>query len=446
MRAPLNSRYSKSNLTNKIHRYVTEYIQRYKSDEKFIPGKSVIRYAGAVYDESDINAMIDSLLEGWFGLGVQGEALEKELAEYIGSKQVYVTNSGSSADLLAIASLMSYQFPNHLNPGDEVITPACTFPTVIASLVHHRLVPVFVDVDLETLNPSAESIEKAITKKTKMIFLVHTLGNPNDMAPIMKLAKKHNLYVVEDNCDALGSLYDGKKTGTFGILGTESFYPAHHMTTGGEGGAVLINDLRLKRIVSSLREWGRACWCGASGGPKDGVCGVRFKFKIGDVPYDHKYIFNHIGYNLKPVEVQAAMGRVQLRKVDSFIRKRRKNFKTYHTFFSKYQDYFILPKALPNTNPSWFAFPMTIRKKAPFDRFTLINYLEDHLIQTRPMFAGNILKQPGYTRIKHKIAEPLPHSNLIFSNTFFIGVYPGIGKEQTDYVASVFDRFIKKHG
>src|SRR3989344_8148906 len=205
MRAPLNSRYSKSNLTKKIHQYVSEYIQRYKSEKKFVSGKSVIPYAGAVYDESDINAMIDSLLEGWFGLGEQGELLEKELAEYVGSKQVYVTNSGSSADLLAIASLMSYQFPNHLNPGDEVITPACTFPTVIASLVHHGLVPVFVDVDLETLNPSAESIEKAISKKTKLIFLVHTLGNPNDMTPIMKLAKKHNLFVIEDNCDALGS-------------------------------------------------------------------------------------------------------------------------------------------------------------------------------------------------------------------------------------------------
>jgi CDP-6-deoxy-D-xylo-4-hexulose-3-dehydrase len=436
---PLTHRKIKS----KIHDLISLYVN--SSSKKFIPGKSVVQYAGAVYDESDINAMVDSLLEGWFGLSKQGELFESELASYIGCKHATLTNSGSSADLLAFAALMSYQLPDRLKPVDEVITPACTFPTAISALVHNQLKPVFVDVDPETLNPTVESIEKAISNKTRLILLVHAMGNPNDMTPIMKLAKTHNIHVIEDNCDALGSLYNNKKTGTFGILATESFYPAHHITTAGEGGAVLINNLRLKRIVGSIRDWGRACWCGASGGPKDGVCGVRFKFKLSGVPYDHKYIFSHIGYNIKPVEVQAAMGRVQLKKVDSFIRKRRANFKSYYSFFKNYEEYFYLPKALPQSKPSWFAFPLTIRKKAPFDRFTMIRYLEDRMIQTRPMFAGNILKQPGFMRIDHRKAERLTNSDLIFENTFFIGVYPGIEETQRNYVKSVVEEFMKKY-
>lgn len=436
---------SKSQLRKQIYQLLKRYNTISSEENIFVPGKTLIRYAGAVYDEEELAAMTDVMLNGWFGLGKQGELLEKEIAEYIGAKCAYLVNSGSSADLLAIASLMSYQYTNHLNPGDEVITPACTFPSVVAALVHHRLKPVFVDIDLDTLNPNPEDIAKAVTDKTRMIFLVHALGNPNDMDAMVKIAQDNNLLLVEDNCDALGSTYNGKKTGTFGILSAESFYPAHHMTTAGEGGAVFINDLRLKRIVQSLRDWGRECWCGASGGGRNGVCGARFKYTINGFPYDHKYIFSHIGYNLKPVEIQAAMGRVQLKKLDKFIEIRKENFAAYEKYFKRYEKYFILPKATPKSDPSWFAYPLTIRRDVPFDRFTLTQYLEHHMIQTRPIFAGNILRQPGYSNIDHGRVGDLINSDLAFTNTFFIGVYPGISSKHIEYITSVFEEFFKRH-
>ena len=436
----------KTLLREKIHEDIKKYYLSTLAEEKFVPGKTMVQYAGSVYDEKELQAMVDVMLKGWFGLGEQGELCEQELATYLGAKHAFLVNSGSSADLLAISSLMSSDFVQHLHPGDEVITPACTFPTVVAALVHCRLKPVFVDIDLETLNPRPEDIEKAIGKKTRMIFLVHTLGNPNDMDSIIKIAQEHNLLVLEDNCDALGSTYNGKKTGTFGMMATQSFYPAHHMTTAGEGGAVFLNDLRLKRIVQSLREWGRACWCGASGGGPNGLCRARFKFKIDNTPYDHKYIFSHIGYNLKPVEIQAAMGRVQLRKLDQFIKIRKRNFALYSGFFKGYERYFILHKAMPKSDPSWFSFPITIRKNAPFDRFSLTQFLEQHMIQTRPIFAGNILRQPGYKNIEHRKIGNLPNSDTTFTNTFFIGVYPGLTDKHIDYVTSVVKKFLKKYG
>jgi len=436
---------NKRKIRGQIHESIKQYHRESIKEQIFVPGKTAVQYAGSVYDEKDLQAMVDVMLEGWFGLGKKGELLEKELADFFGVKRAYLVNSGSSADLLAVSSLMSPQFAQRLYPGDEVITPACTFPTVIAALVHCRLKPVFVDIDLETLNPKPEEIEKAIGKKTRMIFLVHTLGNPNDMDPIMKIAQKNNLLVLEDNCDALGSTYKGKKTGTFGIMATESFYPAHHITMAGEGGAVLLNDLRLLRIVQSLRDWGRACWCGASGGGPNGVCNVRFKFKIDNIPYDHKYIFSSIGYNLKPVEIQAAMGRIQLKKVNRFIKIRKRNFALYDVFFKDYQQYFMLHKATPKSDPSWFAYPLTVRKDAPFDRFSIIQFLEEHKIQTRPVFAGNILRQPGYKNIEHRKIGNLSNSDTAFTNTFFIGVYPGLTKKHIDYVTSVLKEFLKKY-
>ncbi len=435
----------KTQLVRRMKKLIQAYYSITSEENIFIPGKTVIQYAGAIYSELELNAMIETLLAGWFGLGREGELLEKELSTFLGVKHTFLTNSGSSADLLAISSLMSHQFPQHLNPGDEVITPACTFPTVVASLIHCRLKPVFIDMDPGTLNPKPDEFEKALSKKTKLIFLVHTLGNPNDMNPIMKLANAHNLFVVEDNCDALGSTYDGRKTGTFGILSTESFYPAHHMTTAGEGGAVFLNDLRLLRILSSLREWGRACWCGASGGGVDGVCGVRFNYKIDTIPYDHKYIFSHIGYNLKPIEIQASMGRIQLKKLPKFIKARKKNFNIYKQFFKKYEEYFETAQPTKNSDPSWFAFPITIRGDAPFTRFELIRFLEERKIQTRPVFAGNILRQPGFRTIEHKTIGDLPNSNLTFTNTFFIGVYPGLTFKMIDYVKETFTDFLKRY-
>lgn len=437
--------FTDESIRKKIHILLKKHIENKKARSKFIPGKTLIQYAGAVYDEKELQSMTDVMLNGWFGLSKEGELLEEELAKYVGVEKVYLTNSGSSADLLAISSLMSHQFSNRLFPGDEVITPACTFPTVVSALVHKNLKPVFVDVDPETLNPSAETIEKAITKKTKLLFLVHTLGNPNNMPEIMNIAQKNNLLVVEDNCDALGSTINGKKTGTFGIMATESFYPAHHMTTAGEGGAVMLNDLRLMRVVASIREWGRACWCGASGQGTDGACGVRFKFKIDGVPYDHKYIFSHIGYNIKPVEIQAAMGRMQLKKLPFFIKRRKENFSTYLKLFKKYEKFFILPKPTENSDPSWFAFPMTIRDNAPFDRLSITRFLEDKMIQTRPLFSGNILRQPAFKNIDHRISGNLINSDRIFLNTFFIGVYPEIKNEQIDYVFEAFTSFLKKY-
>lgn len=436
----------KNELREKILDDIKKYYLNTARERKFVPGKTLVQYAGAVYDEKELQAMTDVMLKGWFGLGEQGELFEEELADYLGTKYAYLVNSGSSADLLAVYSLMSSEYDQHLNPGDEVITPACTFPSVVAALIHCRLKPVFVDIDLETLNPKPEDIEKAIGKKTKMIFLVHTLGNPNDMDFMMKIAKSHNLLVLEDNCDALGSTYDGKKTGTFGIMAAQSFYPAHHITTAGEGGAVFFSDPRLKLTVQSLREWGRACWCGASGGGPDGLCHTRFKFKIGNVPYDHKYIFSRIGYNIKPVEIQAAMGRIQLRKVDQFIKTRKRNFALYNDFFKDYKKYFILHKPMPKADPSWFAFPLTVKKDAPFDRFSLTQFLEEHMIQTRPIFAGNILRQPGYKNIEYRKVGDLSNSDTTFTNTFFIGIYSGLTEKHIDYVTSMAKKFLKKYG
>ncbi len=430
-------------IQERIHALIEQYYDA--SQKPFVPGRDVVQYAGAVYDEHELNAMVDVMLRGWFGLGAQGEALEAELAGYFGAKKVYLTNSGSSADLLAIASLMSPLLPDPVPEGAEVITPICTFPTTISALLHNRLKPVFVDVDIKTLNPTAESIEAAITKKTRIIYLVHTLGNPNDMAPIMRLAKKHKLYVVEDNCDAMGSTYRGRKTGTWGTFATESFYPAHHMTTAGEGGAIVLNDMRFLRITQGLREWGRACWCGASGGGIMGTCGVRFNFKIDGLPYDHKYIFNQIGYNLKPVEIQAAMGRIQLKRMAKFIKARQKNFDIYTKIFSQYSDYFMLHEPMADSIPSWFAYPVTIRPGAPFSRFDLTYYLETHRVQTRPLFTGNIVKQPGFKNIKHRVVGKTPNADLIHTNTFFIGVYPGLTSAHIDYVHETLRAFLKKY-
>lgn len=435
----------KNLIKKKIDTLLKQHIEISEKENRFIPGKSIVRYAGSVYNEEELQAMVEIMLRGWFGLGLEGEQLEKELSAYMGTKQTYLVNSGSSADLVAVAALCSYQFSERLNPGDEVITPACTFPTAVAALVHNGLKPVFVDVDPVTLNPRAEDIAKAVTKKTRCILVVHTLGNPNEMTDIMKIAKEHKLHVMEDNCDALGSVHAGQKTGTFGILATESFYPAHHMTTAGEGGAVFVNDTRLIRIVSSIREWGRACWCGAAGGGTYGECGVRFKFKIDGFPYDHKYIFNHIGYNVKPVEIQAAMGRVQLKRVDGFIKARKHNFSLLDSFFKRYEKFFILSEPTKNSDPSWFAYPLTIRDDAPFDRFAITTFLEERMIQTRPLFAGNILRQPAFKNIDHKVVGELTNSDRIFLNTFFVGVYPGLTPKHISYMQDMFDSFLRKY-
>jgi CDP-4-dehydro-6-deoxyglucose reductase, E1 len=329
-----------------------------------------------------------------------------------------------------------------LKPGDEVITTACGFPTTLNPIIQNNLIPVFIDVELRTYNIYAERIEKAITKRTKAIFIAHTLGNPADIGSILKIAKKYNLWFIEDNCDALGSKYKGRYTGTFGDISTCSFYPAHHITMG-EGGAVVTNNLLLKRIIMSFRDWGRDCWCNPG---DDNTCKKRFSQKFGDLPYgyDHKYVYSHIGYNLKVTDMQAAIGVAQLEKLPGFIALRRKNFAFLYQFLTKYEEYFLLPLWDTRTKPSWFGFPILVKENAPFTKNDIVNYLEQNKIATRMLFGGNLTKQPAYKDIKYRICGSLKNTDMVMNSLFWIGVYPGLTKEMLNYVCEQFDMFFKK--
>ena len=434
---------SEKKLRIDIEKKITKIFSQRKKHKKFIPGKTWIQYAGSVMDQKEINESVQTLLDGWFGLGKHAEALEKGLAKFVGVKGSILTNSGSSSNLLAVASLMSPMFHGHLNPGDEVITAACGFPTTVNPIVLYNLVPVFVDVNPETYNVNAEDLERALTKKTKAVMLTHTLGNPNEMDTIVKFCRDNDLFLIEDNCDALGSEYEGKRTGSFGVLATQSFYPPHHMTMG-EGGAIHYNDKRFERITRSLRDWGRSCWCRGDNKDMLGECGVRFSYHVGGKPYDHKYLFNQIGYNLKPIEPQAAMGIHQLRRMPSFIRARARNFKRFYKHAKRWEKFFILPKALPKSKPCWFAFPLTIRDGIGIDRRDMSLYLEKKMIQTRPLFGGNLTKQPAYFRVKHRTVGDLPNSDRILYKTTFFGIYPGLGYEEIDYMAEMIEKYLKK--
>lgn len=432
-------------IRKKIAVEIRNFFTLCKEKKKFVPGKTKIHYAGRVYDYQEMIAAADAVLEFNLTLGGYGRKFEKRFAQFLGIKNVILTNSGSSANLLAVAALKSKLLDKPLNDGDEVITPACTFPTTLNPIIQLSLTPVFVDVDLGSYNLNLDQLEKAIGPKTRLIMLVHTLGSPNNMKKIMELAKKHNLFVIEDTCDALGSKFKGRLVGTFGDISTYSFYPAHHITMG-EGGALATNSPLLKRIIVSLRDWGRACWCQSGETNPSGACGHRFDFKTGGVPYDHKYMYDHIGYNLKPTDIQAAIGVAQLKKLPLFIKTRKKNFQKLNKIFSQYTDYFILPKAILGADVSWFAFPLTIKDQAPFDRPTLIRFLEKNNIETRPLFAGNILYQPAYKNINYRKVGKLVNSNIILRNTFFIGVYPGLGNQEIDYIAEKITDFLRhKH-
>ncbi len=431
-------------LKKEIAERITKYFALKKKKTKFIPGESWVQYAGGVFDDKEINASVDVLLDGWFGLGAKAEELEKGLANFIGVKGSILTNSGSSSNLLAVTSLLSRFFPNHLNPGDEVITAACGFPTTVNPLVQNRLIPVFLDVNPETYNINPSDLEKALTSKSRAVMITHTLGNPNDMDYIVDFCKKNNLLLVEDNCDALGSEYDGKRTGSFGILATQSFYPPHHMTMG-EGGAVHYNDLRFERITRSLRDWGRSCWCPGSEKRTHGTCQARFRYRIADKPYDHKYLFNQIGYNLKPIEPQAAMGVEQLKRVPEFIKLRKRNFDRMYKHLKNLDKFFIMPKSLPKSKPCWFSFPLTIRDDAPFDRMSLTVFLEERMIQTRTLFGGNLARQPAYFNVDYRAIGDLKNSDRVLFNTFFVGVYPGLTEEMIDYIAEGIHDFCKKY-
>lgn len=431
-------------IRQEIFEKVMELYELKKKQGKFIPGKTLIKYAGRVYDEKELINLVDASLDFWLTSGRFAQQFEKEFARFLGVKYCLLTNSGSSANLLAISALTSSLLrERRLKPGDEVITTACGFPTTLNPIVQNNLVPVFVDIDLGIYNIQVNKIERAITKKTKAIFVAHTLGNPADLVKIMEIVKKHNLWFIEDNCDALGSKYEGKYTGTFGHISTCSFYPAHHITMG-EGGAVLTNDPLLRRIILSFRDWGRDCWCEPG---HDNTCGKRFEWQLGKLPfgYDHKYIYSHIGYNLKITDMQAAVGVAQLEKLSRFIEERKKNFIYLYNHFKKYEKYFILPQATKNSEPSWFGFPILVKEDVPFTRADMVNYLEENKIATRMLFGGNLTKQPAYENIKYRIFDDLRNTDLIMNNLFWIGVYPGITKKKLMYVVKIINNFLGKY-
>jgi CDP-6-deoxy-D-xylo-4-hexulose-3-dehydrase len=411
--------------------------------KEFTPGQDYIPYAGRIYDEKEMISLVDSDLDFWLTAGRFAKQFEAEFAKFLGVKHCILTNSGSSANLLAISALTSPKLGDRrLKTGEEVITVAAAFPTTVNPIVQNNLIPVFVDVDVGTYNIQVDKIEEALSEKTKAIFLAHTLGNPFNLDKILKICEKYNLWLIEDNCDALGSKYNGKHTGTFGHIATFSFYPAHHITMG-EGGALVTNDALLKRLIESFRDWGRDCWCEPG---HDNTCGKRFGWQLGTLPfgYDHKYIYSHIGYNLKVTDMQAAIGVEQLKKLPSFIEARKNNFKLLYDGLKKYENYFILPTVEPKADPSWFGFILTVRGDAGFMRDDLVKYLEENKIATRMLFAGNIIRHPGFENVKYRVCGNLENTDFIMNNTFWIGVYPGISSEMIAYIIAKIDEFIEK--
>jgi CDP-4-dehydro-6-deoxyglucose reductase, E1 len=439
-----NPQQLKSQILDLVRAYYTEAHGR----KPFEAGKSQVSYSGRVYDEKELVNLVDSSLDFWLTSGPQANAFEKSMTDFFNSKDFLLVNSGSSANLIMIATLCSPELHKYLTdedppvlvPGDEVITPAVTFPTTLAPIVQHHLVPVFVDCEVGTYNIDPELIEAAIGPATKAIFVPHTVGNPCDMAAIMDIAKRHKLWVLEDGCDALGATFDGQLCGTFGAMSSLSFYPAHHMTMG-EGGGVAINHPRLMKTAKSLRDWGRDCWCDP--GVSD-TCKKRFGWQLGELPcgYDHKYIYSNIGYNLKVTDMQAAIGLAQLEKVPQFVEARRHNFWRLHEALKPLQEDIILPRIDPRANPSPFGFPITV--KDHINRGELIAHLEGARIETRLVFGGNILRQPGFMNIKHRVHGELTNSDIIMRNTLFVGVYPGINDEMVDYIASNVAQYLAK--
>lgn len=430
-------------LRKMVHKLVEKHHNAvHCKNEQFSPEKTYIRYAGRVYDAEEMKALVDSSLDFWLTAGRFAKQFEEEFAMFLRVKHCMLTNSGSSANLLAISALTSSKLgERRLKPGDEIITVACAFPTTVNPIVQNNLIPVFLDVDAGTYNIQADMIEEALSDKTKAIFLAHTLGNPFDLDKVMSIAQKYNLWVIEDNCDALGSKYNGRYTGAFGHMATFSFYPAHHITMG-EGGAVVTDDNVLKRLIESFRDWGRDCWCAPG---CDNTCGKRFGCQMGDLPYgyDHKYIYSHIGYNLKVTDMQAAVGVAQLKKLPDFIRARKNNFGLLYEGLKKYEDYFILPEASDKSDPSWFGFLLTVKENAPFSKNEIVNYLEGKKIATRQLFSGNIIRHPCFKDAKYRIHNSLKNTEFIMNNTFWIGVYPGLTKEMIDYILAKFDEFVR---
>jgi CDP-6-deoxy-D-xylo-4-hexulose-3-dehydrase len=423
-------------LRQRILDLTAEYFAEAFPAHTFVAGESVVPVSGKVIDASDIQAVVDSALDSWFTTGRFAKDFERKLARFVGVRSASLVNSGSSANLLAISALTSPKLGNRqLKPGDEVITVAAGFPTTVNPIIQNRLVPVFLDVTLPTFEVDVTQLEAALSPRTRAIIIAHTLGNVFDAEVVAAFAKKHDLWLIEDCCDALGSTLNGKNVGTFGDISTFSFYPAHHITMG-EGGAVLTDKPALQVLIESFRDWGRDCWCEPG---KDNTCGKRFDWQLGKLPrsYDHKYTYSHIGYNLKATDMQAALGASQIEKLPYFIERRRQNFRILRAALEPYADVLLLPEATPGSDPSWFGFPFGVREDAPFSRDDLVSQLEKNKIGTRLLFAGNLVRQPAYAGIECRVIGDLKNSDFVMRNVLWVGVYPGLTKSMLNHMAEV---------
>jgi CDP-6-deoxy-D-xylo-4-hexulose-3-dehydrase len=424
-------------LREQIRVLVADYHDAAFAPRPFVPGMTPVPVAGRVFDADDIQSLMEATLDFWLTTGRFAAQFEKTFAKYFGLRTATLVNSGSSADLLALTALTSPKLGDRrLVPGDEVITVAGGFPTTVNPIVQNGLVPVFLDVQVPTYNIDTRHLEEARSERTKAVMIAHTLGNPFDLKTVSDFCKRHNLWLIEDCCDAVGSTYQGRGAGTFGDLATVSFYPAHHLTMG-EGGCVLTDKPMLKTLVESFRDWGRDCWCDPG---KDNTCGKRFEWELGSLPcgYDHKYTYSHIGYNLKLTDMQAAVGVSQLRKLPGFVAARRANFARLKEGLRDLEEFFIMPEATPGSDPSWFGFPIAVRPGAPFTRNQVTRFLEDRKIATRLVFAGNLLRQPAYREIQHRVVGTLDNTDFVMNNVFWVGVYPGITEEMLAYMVDIF--------
>ena len=427
----------KQELRRQILDLVGEYCAEAFPPRAFVPGESPVPISGKVFDAAEMRLLVDSSLDFWLTTGRFAAQFEKEFARWLGIRECVLVNSGSSANLVAVAALTSPKLGDRrLQPGDEVITLAAGFPTTVNPIVQHNLVPVFIDVTVPTYNVDATQLEAALSPRTRALFLAHTLGNPFDLDAVKAFAARHDLWLIEDICDAVGATYRGRKVGTFGDLATTSFYPAHHITMG-EGGSVLMEQPLLRTLVESFRDWGRDCWCAPG---KDNTCGKRFDWQLGELPcgYDHKYTYSHIGYNLKLTDMQAAVGVAQLQKLDGFIEARQRNFALLREGLRDLEEFFVLPEATAGAEPSWFGFPIAVRAGAPFTRHRAIHELEKRKIATRLLFGGNLVRQPAYQNVAYRIAGPLTNTDFVMDRVFWVGVYPGITPAMAEYVLDSF--------
>lgn len=429
MSAPIDAKL----LREQILALVRQYHQAAFGEQTFVPGDTYIPFAGRVFDSEELVHLTDASLDFWLTAGRFAQQFEKAFARYLGVREAVLVNSGSSANLLALSCLTSPKLGDRrLVPGDEVITVATGFPTTVNPILQNQLIPVFLDVHIPTYNVDVTQLEAALSSRTRAIMLAHTLGNPFNLEVISKFARDHNLWLIEDTCDALGGTYNGQNVGTFGDLATVSFYPAHHITMG-EGGCVFTSSPMLKVLVESFRDWGRDCWCDPG---KDNTCGKRFDWQLGQLPhgYDHKYTYSHIGYNLKVTDMQAAVGVAQLSKLPGFVESRRRNFRLLYEGVKDMQDVFILPEATPNSDPSWFGFPLAVRSDAPFTREQVVRSLEASRIGTRLLFGGNLLRQPAYQNVPHRRIGTLENADFVMNQVFWVGVYPGLTDSHVSYM------------